>query len=197
MKKIDFGWSNDLNPNGSLEGVGLKKGFFLSEADYYGSFEFENNFYVVAKVAEDYGRYPELLNKFIVRQALCDVYPDGSSILYLNQGETQTTQKLEDRLNNPQINDNIANIEDVMSEIKAYPSSYLFMLKEMTSGDMIVSASILPEVFERKNSAIKSCHSTFSEMQQQLDSIYKKNNELNSMLNDKTDDNQDFYFKKM
>lgn len=67
----------------------------MTEADYYGSVEFEGNYYIVAKVVkDDYNRYPQLLDNFIVRQALCDLYADGSANLMLNQEETQITRML-------------------------------------------------------------------------------------------------------
>ena len=67
MKQIEFGYSNDVDPKGSHEGMGIKPGLFLTEADYYGSVEFEGNYYIVAKVVSDeYNRFPQLLDKFIV-----------------------------------------------------------------------------------------------------------------------------------
>ena len=33
MKKIEFGFSNDANPAGSHEGIGIKPGLFLWVAD--------------------------------------------------------------------------------------------------------------------------------------------------------------------
>ena len=36
MKKIEFGFANEQNPRGSWEGIGIKPGLLLNEADYYG-----------------------------------------------------------------------------------------------------------------------------------------------------------------
>ncbi len=95
MKKIEFGHSNEFDSKGGFDGIGIKPGLLLTEADYYGSVEFEGNYYIVAKVVkDDYNRYPQLLDNFIVRQVLCDLYADGSANLMLNQEETQITRML-------------------------------------------------------------------------------------------------------
>lgn len=176
MKKIDFGYSNDFDPKGSWEGMGIKKGLMLTNADYYGSIEFEGNYYIVAKVIEDkYNKYPQLLNQFIVRQALCDLYADGSAIIMLNQDETIVTKKLESYLNNQQIKDRITTIDDVIKLSNGvHKSSNAFILGELAPLGTVLSTSITPEAFERKNSAINSCHHSISYMQIELESSYTK-----------------------
>ena len=49
MKIIEFGYSNDVNPKGSWEGIGIKEGLMLTEADYYGVVKYEDNSYLIAK----------------------------------------------------------------------------------------------------------------------------------------------------
>ena len=76
MKKIEFGFANEQNPRGSWEGIGIKPGLLLNEADYYGVVNVNRDSYIVAKVTkDDNNRYPQLLDKFIVRQAIADIYP--------------------------------------------------------------------------------------------------------------------------
>lgn len=176
MKQIGFGYSNDVDPKGSYEGIGIKPGLLLTEADYYGSIKFEDNYYIVAKVTKDeYNKYPQLLNKFIVRQALCDLYADGSAVMMLNQEETYATRLLENYLNNPQIKDKITTIEDVINSSNGiHRSSNAFILGELGYNGKIISTSIMPDVFERKNSAINSCHHTISNMQEQINNNYIK-----------------------
>lgn len=170
MKKIEFGYSNDANPTGSHEGIGIKPGLFLWVADYYGSVEFEGDYYVVAKVVDGKSNNcPKLLDNFIVRQALCDLFADGSTILMLNQEESEITKMLENRLNNSQIKNEISTIEDIISLVPGlHRSSDAFILAELGYNGRIVSTSILPEAFERKNSAIKSCHRPISSLQEAL-----------------------------
>ena len=176
MKKIEFGYSNEFNPTGGFDGMGIKPGLLLTEADYYGSVGFEGNNYIVAKVVkDDYNRYPQLLDKFIVRQALCDLYADGSANLMLNQEETQITRMLEEHLNLPQIKDRITSIDDVKNLTNnLHNSSRAFILGELGLNGRISSVSITPEAFEIKNNAINSCRKTISDMQQELTLSYTK-----------------------
>ena len=166
MKRIQFGFANESNPSGSWGGIGISEGLFLTEADYYGSISVEGNSYIIAKVTEDeYGRYPQLLDKFIVRQALYDMFADGSGVLYLNQGENEVTQKLAEQLNRPEVSEKIQSPEDfVKLGMPKGPRS--FTLVELN--DNIIATSIRPDVFERKNSAIKNCHQPISVLQESL-----------------------------
>lgn len=176
MKKIEFGYSNDLNPNGSYEGIGIKPGLLLCDADYYGAIEYEGNNYIIAKVVSDeYKRYPQLLDNFIVRKALCDLYPDGSCILMLDQNEDVITQQIESYLNQEGVKNYINSPEDIFkvcnNDVHRAPAS--FLLAEINS-DVVLSTSIMSEVFEEKNEAIKNCHKSFSTLQTQISDSYTR-----------------------
>ena len=168
MKKIEFGYSNDLEPTGSHEGMGLKPGLFLTDAEYYGAIKYEDNSYIVAKVTKDeYGRFPHLLGNFIVRPAIADMYVDGSGTIFLDQEESMISQQLEARLNNPQIKDRISNIIDVKNYCNGvYMADRSF--KYLTLDDSFSACSIRHEAFERKNEALKSCSGSFSQLQEEI-----------------------------
>ena len=170
MKKIDFGYSNDINPTGSYEGIGIKPGLLLSDADYYGSFNYNTDNYIVAKVTEDkYNNYPQLLGTFIVRQALVDMFADGSGILFLDQQENQATRMFEDMLNRPNNINNIKNIDDVKKILKVYNSTPVFRNVENNDTNYkVIATSIRHEEFESKNYYIKNCHSSISNIMKQL-----------------------------
>ncbi len=174
MKKIEFGFSNDENPRGSWQGIGINDGTFLSEAEYYGSFGYDNNNYILVKVVKDeYRRNPELLDNFIVRKALCDLYQDGSAVLMLNQEKDMVCQQLENYFNNPQIKEKIHSIDDAIKLCQGtYKSPDSFILAELR--DTVVATSIIPETFDRKNEAIKNCHMPISELQTALDNSMKR-----------------------
>lgn len=177
MKKIEFGFSNDIKPNGSWEGIGIKNGLLLTEAEYYGCFNFGDDTYLLAKVVEDeYNRYPQLLNNFIVRPAIYDMYKDGSGCLMLNQEETVVSKKIETLLNNLQIKDKITNMQDVSKYCEGVQHAPIcYKLIEMGPEEMNINAtSITPDAFNTKNEAIKGCHSTISEMQIELSKSYTK-----------------------
>lgn len=169
MKKIEFGFANDVDPKGSWQGLGIKEGLLLHEAIYYGSFSFNGNNFIVAKVEKDeYGRYPNLLNKFIVREALVDVYADGSNTLFLNQEVSQTAQTFEETLNRERVKDRIKDINDIINLCCVHHPSKLFKLVELE--DTIIATSITETAFTNKNEAIKNCHHTLSDMQRMIDS---------------------------
>ena len=174
MKKIEFGFSNDLNPTGSFQGIGIRPGLMLLEADYYGAISYEDENYVVAKVTEDaYNRYPDLLNNFIVRRALCDLYAYGSCVLYLDQNESETTKRLETILNDSRIKEYINSPEvlfKISNGINKAPNS--FMLAEL--GEKVIATSILTQEFDKKNDAIKSCRNPISELQISLNNNYTR-----------------------
>lgn len=168
MKQIKFGYSNDIDPKGSHEGMGIKPGVFLTEANYYGAVEYDGNSYIVAKVVEDkYNRYPHLVGKFIVRDAIADMYADGSGCLFLNQEQSLTAQQLENHLNSENIKNRITTANDILIFCNGvHKANKMFTLLEM---DTYFSAtSILPEAFEQKNEALKNCHKSFSELQRSL-----------------------------
>lgn len=165
MQKIEFGFANEQNPKGTWEGIGIKQGLLLTEADFYGTVKVESNSYVIAKVTKDeYNHYPELLDKFLVRPALADLYPDGSGIIFLDQEQSLEAYQLEEYLNSPQVKDKITCIDDVINlSSGVVPADKSFAI--LTDQDRVVTTSITHEAFGIKNTALKNCHLSFSELQ--------------------------------
>lgn len=168
MKKIEFGYANEMDPKGSWEGIGIKQGVLLTEADYYGAIEYEGNSYIVAKVVEDkYGRFPELVDNFIVRGAVMDMYADGSGTLFLDQERSFEAGQIERYLNQELVKKDINNANDIVTNVRGLnKGNKFFTLLEME--DRIIATSITHDAFEIKNEAIKSCRQTFSDMQRSL-----------------------------
>ena len=162
MKKIEFGFDNNLNPTGSWQGIGINPKVMLLDAEYIGSVSIEGNNYIIVKTVEQSRNYQE--NMFLVRNALVDLYPSGSGILYLSQNENEITNGLENLLNNPNVKDKISTVEDVLRVCSAANYS-LPSFRIIESSPNIIATSILPEVFEEKNNAINNCHKTFTQMQ--------------------------------
>lgn len=168
MKKIEFYFNNQPDALGPVDGLGINPGLLLPDAEYYGAIKYEDNSYIVAKVTKDeYGRFPHLLGKFIVRPAIADMYADGSRTIYLDQEESLITKQLEARLNEPQVRDRISNINDIFNNCNGvYMADRSF--KFLTLDDSVIATSITHEAFERKNEALKSCRYSFSNLQEQL-----------------------------
>jgi len=150
MDKIKFGFANEMNPPGSWQGIGIKDGLLLLDADYYGEISYLDEDYIVAKVVEDeYDRFPELLNKFIVRPAVRRTYKDGSGILLLNQEENDQSRDLEALLNSEGVKEKITSNEDIKalsSEIK----DASFDTNDLIYNNELISTSIVQEAFDKE-----------------------------------------------
>ena len=168
MKKIEFGFSNDFEPTGSWEGIGIREGLLLTEADYYGAVEAYGKSYVVAKVTRnEYRNFPSLVGKFLVRDALVDVYADGSSVLYLDQEMSLEAQELQSILNVKQERYDINSADDVVACCEGvHEANKLFKLVAMD--DRIISTSIAHDAFVVKREAIANCNRSMSAMQRSL-----------------------------
>ena len=162
MKKIEFGFDNNLNPTGSWQGIGINPKVMLLDAEYIGSISIEGNNYIITKTVKQTRNYQE--NMFLVRNALVDLFPSGSGILYLSQNENEITNGLENLLNNPNVKDKIITVEDVLRVCSAANYS-MPSFRIIESSPKIIATSILPEVFEEKNNAINNCHKTFTQIQ--------------------------------
>lgn len=171
MKKIEFGYANDYKPGGSWQGLGIKEGLLLADAEYYGVVNYGRDSFIVAKVIEDkYGRYPQLLGNFIVRPAIADMYPDGSGILFLDQEQSSIGEQIEKYLNIAK--SHINSYEDILKSCDFVQRGNRFF-DLITDSDRIVATSIRHDVFEEKNNALKNCHATFS------NSLISQNNLVN------------------
>ena len=155
MKKIYFGHTNEKNPTGSWDKIGIDPNTPIMEGEYICTVKYENDSYLIAKAD----------NKIIVRPALADMYPDGSGNIFLNQQPSLISQFLEKHLNNNYIK--IKTINDILAICNnTYPADRIFTF--LTMEDDIITTSITPEEFELKNTAIKNCHLSFSDLQEQI-----------------------------
>lgn len=167
MKKIEFGFANDREATGQWQGIGIKEGLLLTDDEYYGAINYGRDSFIVAKVVKDeYGRYPELVDNFIVRPAIADIYPDGSGILYLDQEQSRIGEEIERYLNS--VKNRISDYNDILRYCDfVQRGNKLFNL--IDDGDTIVATSIKHDIFEIKNTALKNCHHTFSNLQRQYE----------------------------
>jgi len=158
MKKIEFGFSNDQRPSGSWEGIGISQDEFITEGDYLGTIGYRDSHYIVCNV-----EIPDAGNRFIVREALYDLFADGSGILYLNQVKNYLSRDIKNYLNRIGIKENIKTIDDVIKLGNGlHGSNKAFRLLELDN--KIISTSILQEVFEEKREAIKYSQKSISDL---------------------------------
>lgn len=172
MQKMEFGYSNDENPKGSHEGIGLRPGLMLTEADYLGAVRMDGDQFVVVKVTEDeYNRYPELLGKFLVIPAIADLYPDGSGNIFLSQEGNEISEHLEMFLNRSAYKDSFTSVDDFVGAISGLyraDRSFSILTDSNYYGNNITATAILPEAFERKKNALDHCQGSFSSLSQQI-----------------------------
>ena len=175
MQKLEFGYSNDIDPKGSHEGMGLKQGLFLTEADYYGALEINGEQFVVTKVTEDkYNRYPDKLGNFMVLPAIADMCKDGSGVLFVCQEGSDITKHIEKMLNESEYKDRFTSVRDIKSIYNGlnYASrSFDILTDERYCGNSIITTAITPEAFGKKNAAYKSCNGTFTDLSSQINEM--------------------------
>ncbi len=170
-KKVDFGYDNSLNPNGSFEGIGLTgKGIGPISGEFIGVINVNNNNYLVTKIINSYK--DECNGKIDVRKSLADLYADGSGILYIDQRYSNDCQELEKILNSKPVKNALLkgiNIKDV------FPSDFVpFSFDCVTKSNNIIATAIKHEVFEGKRNLISNCHNSISSMQQEIEKNYEK-----------------------
>ena len=153
MKKIEFGFANEDEPRGQWEGIGIREGLLLTDATYYGAIAHNG----------------DLVGKFVVIDALVDVYADASCTLFLNQEQSLTAKRAEMFLNDERVREKIANIEDVIRVCDGVRRANNFF-KLIELDEKIIATSIRPDVFTEKSDAMKHCHNTFSDSQRMLNS---------------------------
>lgn len=148
MKKIEFGYANDYKPGGSWQGLGIKEGLLLADAEYYGVVNYGRDSFIVAKVIEDkYGRYPQLLGNFIVRPAIADMYSDGSGILFLDQEQSSIGEQIEKYLNIAK--SHINSYEDILKSCDFVQRGNRFF-DLITDSDRIVATSLDMRFLKKK-----------------------------------------------
>jgi len=176
MKKIEFGYSNSSNPTGSWEGIGISNDLLIQEAEYFGALSYEGNTYIFAKNIVDDDISPNNTDSFMVRDALVDMFADGSGIIMLNQEKSFVSQQFEEYLNKAEIKARVKSIDDIMNLVRGLghpPKSFKIMEMDYENNSMLAT-SLAPEVFEKKNEAIKNCQSSFSDIQMQLEKQFSK-----------------------
>lgn len=172
MKKIQFGYNNYPGGISRWEGMGISPSLFLTEAEYYGVVKYENDSYIVAKVTKDeYGRFPHLVGKFIVRPAIAKMFPDRSGFILLDQEESQISKLYEAILNEAQTRENISDINEVLKKCygaQKAASNFDEIVLAHTIDDRFYATSIPHTVFEEQKQTLKSYEDLFSQTSEEL-----------------------------
>lgn len=172
MKKIKFGYNNHPNGISRWEGMGISPSLFLTEAEYYGAVNYEGDSYIVSKVTKDeYGRFPHLVGKFIVRPAIAKIFADRSGFILLDQEESPISKLYEAILNESQIRENISDINGVLKncyDAQKAASSFDEIILAHTIDDVFYVTSIPHMVFEEQKQTLKNYGDYFSQIPEEL-----------------------------
>ena len=164
MKMIDFGREEKENPKGAFDEIGTKdgilNGFFIDFAGVGGSI------YVVSKVINVFQDSRLKVGEYYVKEAIVDLYANGSGVLFINSGNNEMCLLLEERLNKPEVKSMIENGRGLSLILGSYMAPKAF--DAVTEGRDIMATEISEEVFNRKKELINSCHESISEMQERL-----------------------------
>lgn len=170
MKEVHFGYDNSNRPSGSHEGLGLTgRASGPVTGELLGFICGRDGNYMAVKVNLAFGNKESDLGRVEVREALADIYPDASGILFVNQDKSRECQQLEDLLNSPKAQSLIErgiSIQEICSG-----SMVPFSFECVSRGETVSATAIKPEVFEQKKQLIDRCHKSFSDMQAEKEGL--------------------------
>lgn len=179
MKKVNFGYNNSID-NGVFEGIGL--GSVVSgrtvgpvSGNLLGVVSLGNDDFLVSEVTQAFGNDENYIGRIIVRDACVDLFPDASALLFIDQQESVISRKLEELLNKDKEKAKIENGRSLYDICSGNVPSFAYECAIHSSSDFPVSVVALKhDVFKNKKSNIAKCHSSFSDMQEIIDS-YNQN----------------------
>ena len=174
MKKIDFGSDDSLRPTGSWKSLGLGNGVVSGEL--VGLFNFGGEDYIVTKVGNTFpdSKYEE--NDMMVSRAIADLYKDGSGNIFVDQGDSFVCRDFEELLNSEKAHTLLDKGVPIVDICNGYPVSDAFRV--LLDRYSISAVAISHEVFENKKRQLSQCHSSFSDMMAEMESLLAKLNEL-------------------
>ncbi len=179
MKKLNFGYDNGRNPSGAFEGIGVTGiGEGPVAGDYLGVVNVNSANYIVTRVTQAFKDMG--VGRIVVHEALADIYPDASGILFISQDKSQICFQLEQLFNmkeSQQLIEKGVPLREICDG-KMAPFSF----ECVTRGETITATAIRPDVFLSKKQAINNCHSSFSRMQQELTAIYESEKESGKQM---------------
>ena len=173
MKKIDFGREESNNPKGSFEKIGTNDGVLQGElADFI---NIDGNTYLISKIDSTFKDSQYQVGDYYVKEAIIDLYADGSLALFLNSGNEEMCRAIQGRLNSAEmkrlINDGMPISEIFRSQF--VPKSFMY-LTLIDSKLPITTTEINEDIFETKKELINNCHQSISNMSKTIEDIYRQ-----------------------
>lgn len=175
MKTVDFGREESNNPKGSFEKIGTDEGIISGQLTDF--INIEGNIYLISKINNTLQNSKYQVGDYYVKEAITDLYADGSTTLFLNNGNEEMCRAIQGRLNSGEIkrliNDGMPLSNIFKSQI--VPKSFMF-LTIFESEIPLIATEINQDIFESKKALINNCHQSISSLQETIENIYESKN---------------------
>lgn len=173
MRKIDFGREESNNPKGSFEKIGTDDGVLQSELVEF--INIDGSTYLISKIDSTFKDSQYQIGDYYVKEAIIDLYADGSLTLFLNNGNEEMCRAIQGRINSAEmkrlINDGMPISEIFKSQF--VPKSFMY-LTLIDSKLPITTTEINEDIFETKKELINSCQQSISNTRQTIENLYKE-----------------------
>lgn len=166
MIKVTFGYNNDMNLNGSFEGIEKYNGKYITVINYQG---------IDMLITEVIDSYIGNNGDIDVREIAQNFYADGSYVNYSNQAKSEICKKLEDYLNSKKIKEEIKQGEPIIEILKkeglvisdSRPHSIINENKIIPN----CVVSIRPELFEELKTVVKNGGKSIFSMYKEIEML--------------------------
>lgn len=173
MKKIDFGREESENPTGCFEKIGTDDGVVQGELTEF--INIEGNTYLISKIDTTFKDSQYQAGDYYVKEAITDLYADGSLTLFLNRGNEEMCRAIQGRINSAEmkrlINDGMPISEIFRSGLA--PKSFIYLTLIDTQVP-ITTTEINEDIFENKKELIKNSHQSISNMRKTIEDLYRQ-----------------------
>lgn len=171
MIKIDFGREESNNPKGMFEKIGTDDGVLQGELTEF--INIEGSIYLISKIESTFRNSNYQVGDYYVKEAIADLYADGSITLFLNNGNEEMCRAIQGRLNSAEIKRLINEGMPISQVFKSQlvPKSFIYLT--LTDSPVPITTTEIDEhVFENKKQLINNCSQSISNMRQTIEDMY-------------------------
>ena len=166
MKTVTFK-NKSISKKGSSDGVVV--------GEFAELFNLGISTFLVTEIIETSEDKTEKLRQLYVKEALVDIYADGSAKLYVNEGNKELCDKISKKINSNEVRVLLLNGEQLSRIFGDVPVPRSFDLCTKYE-DEIIATEISEEEFEEKKELQSCCQDSILDLQKQIDTIYVVDN---------------------
>lgn len=171
MRKIDFGREESNNPKGIFEKIGTDDGVLQGELTEF--INIEGSIYLISKIESTFKNSTYQIGDYYVKEAIADLYADGSIALFLNSGNEEMCRAIQGRLNSAEMKRLINDGMPISEIFQTYvlPNSFIYLT--LIDSPVPISTTVIDEhVFENKKQLINNCSQSISNMRQTIEDMH-------------------------